>query len=647
MNDGLMERRTLDVRGIQVRDAEDGDGSILTGIAVPFNTRYALWGDYAEVFDPDTDFGSRDSVKISRQHGELIGRVTSMDAEADGLHITAKLAGTQAAREAIQLVREGVYDGFSVGFIPVDNRNVAADDGITEVHRRKVDLFEVAVTGIPAYPNAVITGQREQAHENMSETGNNQTDNQKENHMDEELRAMLDGIQEEQRGMKAALAKGTAPERKTMGGEYRNAGEYLRALVDGDEAAVNLYREGRDLIVTGNTGNTSTWIADDLRLIEQRRKVMGILTHDSLPSTGMSMEYNVVETDTTSVTAQAKEGDTLAFGKVSFGTKVTTVGTYGGYTTLSRQTIERSTTPMLNTALKALRNAYAKATENKVRQFLYDTIATQRDASTNPNKLDAPAALNAMTIDQWAGLIIDAAEIADDRNVNLTRLGVSKDVMKALVALKDSGSRFFDLSGDGSDTLGDFDLTGIAGRFLRLPVQMLPAAPAGTACFIDPEAVTVWESGGPHPAVRHRPDQAHRQLQRVRLPRRRRHPAHGPDPHQVRGLTMTDETSELVALLRDEVNMPAGDNERLTAKIRTATTYVDAAIAGQTCPADVRRDCIVSCAADLYNSRDARFGVMSVADSTLEPFRVSTDPLRSVYPKLNAVGVMAGSLAVA
>ncbi|MGG7062417.1 hypothetical protein ACJ40X_08505 [Bifidobacterium pseudocatenulatum] len=110
---------------------------------------------------------------------------------------------------------------------------------------------------------------------------------------------------------------------------------------------------------------------------------------------------------------------------------------------------------------------------------------------------------------------------------------------------------------------------------------------------------------------------------------------------------MTDETSELVALLRDEVNMPTGDNERLTAKIRTATTYVDAAIAGQTCPADVRRDCIVSCAADLYNSRDARFGVMSVADSTLEPFRVSTDPLRSVYPKLNAVGVMAGSLAVA
>ena len=197
------------------------------------------------------------------------------------------------------------------------------------------------------------------------------------------------------------------------------------------------------------------------------------------------------------MTKQAKEGDALKFGKVTFGTKSVSIDTYGGYTTLSRQVIERSTTPMLNTALAALRNAYAKATETAVRDYLYTTIAGQRNATSNPNKLDAPATLANMTIDQWATLIMNAAELADDRNVNLTRLGVSKDVMASLIALKDSGSRFFDLSGDGSDTIGNFDLTGIAGKFLRLPVQMLPKAPAGTACFIDPESVTVWESGGP------------------------------------------------------------------------------------------------------------------------------------------------------
>ncbi len=65
----------------------------------------------------------------------------------------------------------------------------------------------------------------------MSETGNNQTDNQKENHMDEELRAMLDGIQEEQRGMKAALAKGAAHRTQDDGRRIPQRRRILRALV--------------------------------------------------------------------------------------------------------------------------------------------------------------------------------------------------------------------------------------------------------------------------------------------------------------------------------------------------------------------------------------------------------------------------------
>ena len=32
---------------------------------------------------------------------------------------------------------------------------------------------------------------------------------------------------------------------------------------------------------------------------------------------------------------------------------------------------------------------------------------------------------------------------------------------------------------------------------MRVPVVMLPKAEAGTAAFIDPASVTVWESGGP------------------------------------------------------------------------------------------------------------------------------------------------------
>jgi uncharacterized protein len=52
--------------------------------------------------------------------------------------------------------------------------------------------------------------------------------------------------------------------------------------------------------------------------------------------------------------------------------------------------------------------------------------------------------------------------------------------------LKDTGNRFLDLSGKGSDTLGSFDLTATVGDLLRVPVQLLPGAPAGTASLFDP-----------------------------------------------------------------------------------------------------------------------------------------------------------------
>lgn len=479
-------KHEIGLKGMCLRAAEDGDGRTLEGVAVPYGQIIDTW-DGAETFDHDCRFDDIESAKLCYQHGELIGRITGAESRDDGLHITARISDTQRGRDVVELLRDGALDSLSVGFIPLENEMDKA--GIT--HRKRVRLLETSVVSWPAYESAKITGQRD-----MEKTTNNRNESE-DPKVDKELEEMLNGIRDEQRSMKAAIAKGSAPEHKTVGGEYRTAGDYLQALYRGDEAAVQLMHECRDLIATGNTSNTSTWIADNLRLIEMRRKVINILTHDTLPAKGMTMEYNVVSTDTTDVAKQATEGNALQFGKITFGTKSVSIDTYGGYTTLTRQVIERSTTPMLNTALAALRNAYAKATETAVRNYLYGTIASQRDATQNANKIDAPATLAAMTINQWATLIMNAAELADDRNVNLTRLGVSKDVMASLIDLKDSGSRFFDLSGDGSDTIGNFDMTGIAGKFLRLPVQMLPKAPDGTACFIDPESVTVWESGGP------------------------------------------------------------------------------------------------------------------------------------------------------
>ena len=99
----------------------------------------------------------------------------------------------------------------------------------------------------------------------------------------------------------------------------------------------------------------------------------------------------------------------------------------------------------------------------------------------------------------------------------------------------------------------------------------------------------------------------------------------------------------LMQRLRDEVGVPAGEDDRLTA----ARQYVARAVGTATVDDDLLADCIVSCAADLFNMRDARLGVMDVGDSTVEPFRISTDPLRSVWPKLRAAGVLTGGMVIA
>lgn len=110
-----------------------------------------------------------------------------------------------------------------------------------------------------------------------------------------------------------------------------------------------------------------------------------------------------------------------------------------------------------------------------------------------------------------------------------------------------------------------------------------------------------------------------------------------------------DETTDdaLLARLRDDTAVPSGDDERLNRCLGTARAYVASAIGTAEVDETVKDDCILGCATDLYNARNARLGVMDMADGETQPFRISTDPLRSVWPKLRAAGVNTGGMVIA
>lgn len=99
--------------------------------------------------------------------------------------------------------------------------------------------------------------------------------------------------------------------------------------------------------------------------------------------------------------------------------------------------------------------------------------------------------------------------------------------------------------------------------------------------------------------------------------------------------------------LRDELAVPAGDDDRVKRAVDTALVYVDNACNGSAVPCNVYVDCVVACAADLYNSRNARFGVLNAGTDGLDAVRISNDPLYSVWPKLRAAGVLTGRQVIA
>ena len=102
-------------------------------------------------------------------------------------------------------------------------------------------------------------------------------------------------------------------------------------------------------------------------------------------------------------------------------------------------------------------------------------------------------------------------------------------------------------------------------------------------------------------------------------------------------------TEQLVDRLARVVGtLDPDDRADLTAHLDTAAAYLRPHVNGYDVPQPVLDDCLVAVAADLWQARDARNGVMSVNGDGIEPYRISADPLRVAWPKLRAIGIPAG-----
>jgi HK97 family phage prohead protease len=465
----------IETRDFEIRST-DSEKRTVVGRAVPYNETIDIGGGTSERFERGAvDLNA--NVKLLRDHDtkKVIGRVTEMRDEEDGLWITAKVSDTQLGNETLALVNDGAIRSFSVGFIPVKDEK--QDRTIV---RKKVNLKEVSLVPFPAYENASVTEVREIKEEiQMTETNNTDYSASIEevrNHT-EELERRLDVL------TSVAAPVSTVP-------TYRSMGEWVKGIATGDDKALELHRAFDGSVSGGVLADSilkNEWVSDSIRILNNGRPTYAVFSTGVLPTSGMTLEYPLLETDTMTIEEQEAEADALAYGKVTLTSATAPVKTYGGYTDMSRQVVERSSVNFVDAAFRAMIAQYAKVTNNVMKAKL-----VAEAGNMNTSALGAWSATE--IIDSLAE---SATKVNGDTGKALEFILVSSDVFRLIAKTVDeSGRPLLSNSGATVNTYGSINPVGLTGSILGLPVVVDPSLPNLSFYTGASSAITSYESAG-------------------------------------------------------------------------------------------------------------------------------------------------------
>jgi hypothetical protein len=376
------------------------------------------------------------------------------------------------------LMRDGVLNKFSVGFVPLESER----DGST-VTRTKVTLKEVSVVPFPAFAGANITEVREDGGTpaETSEPQPEEQDNSMPENIELDVRAVQDEVAEIRRLVEAGQTVATpAP----LGAEFRSQGEFAKALVAGDIKAQEFARTAS---TSADAAVVAPWFGYINTLIANNRPTVSAFSRAALPATGLTVEYSKIDANTLAVGQQDPENEALSFGNLTFETVSTPVKTYGGYTSFSRQYVERSQVNTLDQVFQGLALAYAGATNGAL-------VTALAALDYNGKEFDADGGTAASLA---TGIANGAAYIFTNTGLRpeFILTGTSGYVQLATIAAGD-GRPVLLSDGNGINNIGTANIPGLAGSVFGLPIIVDPAIGANVVYMANSAAVITMESAG-------------------------------------------------------------------------------------------------------------------------------------------------------
>lgn len=464
--------------------AEAGDEKSpprIAGIAVPWDTVATVSdGTQVEFSRGAFDTAPVKRAKLIENHDmtQLRGVVTALSDTPDGLEFEATLADTRASRDAVALLKAGAYDSVSVGARPI--KFTTSPEGVMKV--TEAALIELSLVAVPAFAGAVIT--------EVAATAADPEPDESEPEINDEGEPEVSDASE----ATPVEAAATIPTNPIIYAEARTpfvmptAAEYISAfLVGGDK--FHAMREG----IQAAAPNV---ITDDIPGIlpipivqpvynnfRGIRPVIDAIGARALPAGGKVFIRPEVTTHT-SISEQATQNTALDDGTFVITDNQVTKTTWGGYVTLSEQTLDFSTPEVIGLLLDDMARIYANQTDN----YAADNLKTGASVTAAfGNDATDPA--------DWAAFISTAAQaILSNSNGNLpTHLFVSPNMWGYLIGLVDTSGRPLFPSLGPMNAYGDLQVNEAAGMAFGLRVVVDRNFATDTVIVGDPSGFEIYE----------------------------------------------------------------------------------------------------------------------------------------------------------
>jgi len=464
--------QSVETREMQFR-VTDRDKREVAGIAVPYDTMEngEMFARNSVTLDPD--------AKLMWQHDqrEPIGKIIEGRHTEAGFEIRAVISETQRGLDAITLLDDNVINRFSVGFVMRDSK---LDDNRNRV---VTDAFvrEVSLVSTPWYSDAVVTEVRDENSDPEIPDSASPKEETMENITPEgsDLAEVRESIQMLEREI-ANISKVEA-----VAPSYRSAGEFLQALVKGDENAVRTY--------TGATTAESVVTPVDfdlIRLVEGANPLGAVFGTGVTPAEGMTITFAQVDSQTDGTGTQAAEGDDLGYYELNIGTSTENIITVGNYAELSRQAIDRSTVPYLDSVLRGQAIALGKELADQLRTK-YQAVCAAQVTATNK------VTLASTDYAGWVGGLADAsANYFTPNGVQIDALIVDKATFKDLLAL--DGTPVISFAGEVAGAVGSANVSGLRGSIAGIPIVVdagLDSVNKDECAFVSSLALRQYTSG--------------------------------------------------------------------------------------------------------------------------------------------------------